>query len=198
MTDAENFLKWIGENYHQQKKKMRSYCWDKDIVWDEDSFESTIVKCYNLIERQGKMKDNTEKGMDNYFFMAFRMNIIRDKQYAYIKNRDYNITNDELFELYGFTQEDKENEDEKIYNDALKDYTLNYILMQVEENFSPKDLYLFKLRTFEGLTYKKIKEDTKISDSKQRIQNINKWLKTNISYDVIKKEFDIHNNNLNE
>lgn len=197
VRDCEYFIQFIGDHYDQIKKQMRAYCFNQNKPWDEDIFQNTILKCYTTIEKQGTIKDKSDQGILNYFFMSFKTNIIREEGYAYKKYRDDNVDTPQLYELY----EDYKNlfeltEDEKVLLDMYKDYAVKYILEQVEKNFSDIDYRLFSIKLYYKCTYKRLKEMTKIKDVKTRVMRINEWIKTNITKNEIQKSFDEYVENI--
>lgn len=196
MQDNEIFMNYIGDNYNQLKKRMKGYCFNKSIIFNEDVFQSTIIRCYDLITKNKTMKDNTPSGIENFFFMAFKTNIVRELEYAYIKNRDYNITGDALKDKYEEYKETETTQDEKVSRDMYLDFSTKYILNLIEQNFSPVDFHLFKIKLFYTCTYKRLKELTKIKDCKNRIIKINEWVKQNITKQEINKAFEEYCDNL--
>ena len=191
MTDNEYFLDYIGKNYDEIKKRFKSYCYNKHQPWSEDIFQETIIKCHDLIKKNGEIKDKSNQGIENLFFMAFKTNIIRELEYAYVKNRDENITGEALKDKYEeYKQYNEISSEDKVLKDAFQDFSVNYILSKVEENFNTIDFRLFRIKLFYNTTYKKIKELTKIGNSKQRIVNVQKWIKDNISKEELKEAFE--------
>lgn len=74
-----------------------------------------------------------------------------------------------------------------------------YILNKIKEQFDPTSVGIWRLRYIvtingEQLNYKKIKEMTKIEDTRRRIVMINKWIRENITESDIKKA--IQNNEI--
>lgn len=176
---AKQYLVWAGENYEAQKRKFQSYCFNKHILFSEDILHHTIIKVHDKIEKTG-MKDPTPKGFDDYLFLAFKNNIIREKQYARNTHRDHNVTNlTKAYEQY--VNEFQMSANDKIMQDLRKDFTSLYLLRKVEEQFGNDLLHLFQLKYFSKMSYKDIKETTDIPHSRQRILEIKQWLKDNVT-----------------
>ena len=191
MTDneriARRYLDWINKNYDIQKKKLQSFCNDKKYDWDEDIFCETYLKVYEKILRNG-MLDSTDKGFDNYTFLAFKINTMRNKQYARNQKRDLNVKNlSGAYELYSQT---KITEREKLINDLRKDYFTLYLMKKVEEHFDAEHFYLFRLKTFTNMTYAKLTEHTGIKGCRQKVVDVKNWLKQNVKEEDIRKEFE--------
>ena len=191
MKDEKIFLNYINDHYQLLKNKYRKFCKEKDYQWDEDIYSDTILKCYEAIERKGKMEDPSDQGIENYFFRSFKQNLQREKQYCRVSKRDLNIKSDDINQLYeewfNYTKDTSTN---KIKRDLFKDFGILYIMMKVEENFPPDDFRLFQLKTLiPNMTYNKLAEKTKEKCVRQRVVNIKNWLKDNVSKEEVDKAF---------
>lgn len=184
---ANSFLDWLNKHYDEQKNKLIAFCNDKNYNWDEDIFCCTYLKIYDKIMKCG-IKDDTDKGFDNYMFISFKTNTIRDKQYARNQKRDGNIINiSGAYETYlnsTITQE------EKLKSDLYKDFATLYLLHKAEQQFDEEAFYLFKIKTFEKITYKQLQERTGIKGVRQKVVNVKNWLKDNVKQSEVKEEFD--------
>ena len=129
------------------------------------------------------MSDN---GIMRYFVRSYVNNLRMEKRYAYHKKRDYNITQEEFNDRYEQSLSSKR---DKIIKDLLEDFSVLYIMKLVELNFPPEQLYLYKLKMICNKTYKQIHDETRIKKSRDKIIEVNKWVKNNLTRDVIKKEF---------
>lgn len=184
---AKKFLNWINRNYEEQKSKLKAFCADKNYEWDEDIFCDTYLKIYDKILK-GKLIDDSDKGFDGYFFMSFKINTMRNKQYARCQKRDGNITNlSAVHEAYSNKQLTAE---EKLKNDLRKDFFTLYLMSLVEENFDSEHLYLFRLKTFTNMTYAKLAEKTGIKGVRQKVVEVKNWLKQNVTKQEIEKAFE--------
>lgn len=183
---AKRFLKFANEHYEDYKKKWAKYLYDKQVDFDEDVFSDTILKVYDYIEKNG-INDTTDSGLANYWFKAFNTNIKREKQYSRNVNRDKNV--DATEEL------DKEinGEDElklKIRSQVFDDWLIVYILRLVEDNFDSISFHCFRLYyILDKMTYSKLREITKVPDSKKRVVTIKNWLKEKLTKKQLEKEF---------
>lgn len=188
MNDAKLFINYINDNYQELYNSFLAFCNNKSYKFDPDIFQDTIIKCYNLIDKQGYLKDKTEQGIKNYFFMAFKQNILRESQYARNLKRDNNIIN--LSSANERYQNSKLTQEEKLKSDLYKDFATLYLLKQVEDNFDAEHFYLFRLKTFTNMTYAKLAEKTGIKGVRQKVVDVKNWLKNNVKQDDIRKEFD--------
>ena len=185
-SQAKRFLQFVNDNYNNLKKKWAKYLIDKQIDFDEDVYSETILKVYDYINKNG-INDTTDSGFANYFFRAFNINIKREKQYSRNVNRDKNI--DATEEL------DKEfnGEDElklKIRSQVFDDWLIVYILRLVEDNFDSISFHCFRLYyILDKMTYSKLREITKVPDSKKRVVTIKNWLKEKLTKKQLEKEF---------
>ncbi len=188
MNDAKLFINYINDNYQELYNSFLAFCNNKNYKFDADIFQDTIIKCYNLIDKQGYLKDKTEQGIKNYFFMAFKQNILRESQYARNLKRDNNIIN--LSSANEHYQNSKLTQEEKLKSDLYKDFAALYLLKQVEDNFDAEHFYLFRLKTFTNMTYAKLAEKTGIKGVRQKVVDVKNWLKNNVKQEDIRKEFD--------
>ena len=191
MKDGQKFLKHINDNYTLLKNKYRRFCKEKDYEWDEDIYSDTIIKCYEAIERKGKLDDATEQGIENYFFRSFKQNIQREKQYCRNAKRDLNVKNDDINALYEeYYNANNSSSENKIKSDLWKDFAVLYIMHIVEDNFDNEHTYLFKLKTLiPNMTYKTLQKKTNIKCSRQKVVTVKNWVKENISKDDVNKAF---------
>lgn len=185
---ANKFLQWINENYTGQKQKLQAFCNDKKYKFDDDIFSDTYLKIYEKILKDGII-DYTDKGFENYLFMAFKQNLHRDKLYARNLKRDDNVSNISLLnELY---QNSKLTQEEKLKSDLFKDFSVLYLMHRVEDNFDAEHFYLFRLKTFTNLTYKQLYEHTGIKGARQKVVGVKNWLKENVTKEEIDKAFNL-------
>lgn len=181
---ANKYLKWINQNYKKQKSKLQSFCADKKYDWDEDIFCDTYLKIYEKILKNG-IKDDSDSGFDNYTFMSFKINLLREKQYARNLKRDNNIVN--LTGAYSEYLDSLLTQEEKLKSDLYKDFACLYLMNKVEENFDNEHFYLFRLKVFDKtMTYQKLQEKTGIKGVRQKVVDVKNWLKSNVT----KKEID--------
>ena len=183
---AKRFLQFVNDNYNNLKKKWAKYLIDKQIDFDEDVYSDTILKVFDYINTNG-IKDDSESGFANYFFRAFNINIKREKQYSRNVNRDKNIdaTEELSKEMNGEYELQL-----KIRRHIFEDWSIVYILRLVEDNFDSISFHCFRLYyILDKMTYSKLREITKVPDSKKRVVTIKNWLKDNLTKQKMEKEF---------
>lgn len=188
MKDEELFIKTIGEMLPILKPKMKAYCNSMNKQWSEDVFMQTILNCYNAIARKGGLADKTEKGIENYFFNSFYTNIKREALYSRNAKRDN--TND-LFGKYEHYQGTNLTESEKVESDLYKDFAVLYLLKRAEQQFDPETFYLFNLKFIGQYTYKQLQEHVKAKAIRQRVAEVKRWLKENVTKEEIDDAFNI-------
>lgn len=197
MSDQDKFMHYINDNYNYLKYKYINFCKEHNYVFDEDIFSDTILKCYEAINKKGKLEDTTDQGIQNYFFISFKMNLKREGQYARNQKRDRNVDSDSINDLYeSWYNDNNVSAMEKIKSDLFKDFSILYIMTVVEDNFDTEHFYLFKLKTLANLTYKQLQDKTKIKASRQKVINVKNWLKDNVTKDMIKSAFNAMYGNL--
>lgn len=192
VEDNRLFINYINDHYKQLYYKYRQFCKEKDYEWSEDIFQDTIVNCYSAITKKGKLQDTSNQGIENYFFKSFKMNLMREKQYARNQKRDLNVEADDVDVMYeDWTNNNKEDARTKIVSDMWKDFSCLYIMMLVEDNWDDEHFYLFRLKHLCNMTYKQLTDKTGIKGVRQKILDVKQWLKDNLSKEEINKAFQL-------
>lgn len=180
---ADKWIQYIGTIYEEYRMKYFKMANDLNYNVNEDMLNDTILACYNSIARNN-LSDTTEQGMRNYLFRAFKVNL--NAKSSYDKRKDVVDDLSSLAEQY-------ENQGEATYNKIKKqlfeDYSVIYILEQVENNFDTITFHCFRLKTILPCTYQRLRELTKIKDCKKRVVKVNKWLRENMTRQDIYKAF---------
>ena len=176
----------IKKNYNNLKQVCKDVCKRNKEQYSEDALNDTVIQIHKIIQKKGKLDDMSDNGIMRYFVRSYVNNLRMEKRYAYHKKRDYNITQEEFNDRYEQSLSSKR---DKIIKDLLEDFSVLYIMKLVELNFPPEQLYLYKLKMICNKTYKQIHDKTRIKKSRDKIIEVNKWVKNNITRDVIKKEF---------
>lgn len=190
MQDEAIFLNYINDHYNELKRKYFKFCQEKQYDFDEDIFSDTILKCYDCIVKKGGLKDKSAHGIESYFFIAFRNNIMNEQRYSRNKKRDRNINSDSINDLYEVWYNANNNDARvKIVNDLFKDFSILYIMTQVEDNFDEEHFYLFRLKTLCNLTFKNLAEKTNIKASRKKVIEVIHWIKDNIRKEDIRQLF---------
>lgn len=191
MLDQDRFLKHINDNYEPLYCKFKKYCIDNYLEFTDDIFQDTILKCYEAIERKGKLNDNSPYGMESYMFLSLKQNIKREGQYARVTKRDLNYNSDNINVIYEqWLNNNQDPSRVKLLNDLFKDYSVLYIMLKVEERFDEESFYLFKTKYLvPQMTYKKLQEKTGFKKVRQKVVTVKDWVKANISKEEIRKAF---------
>ena len=181
---ADKWLQYIGTIYEEYRMKYFKMANNLNYNVNEDMLNDTILACYNSIARNN-LSDTTEQGMRNYLFRAFKVNLNAISNYD--KRKDVVDDLSSLAEQY-------ENQGEATYNKIKKqlfdDYSLIYILEQVENNFDALTFNVFRLKTMLPCTYQKLREITKVKDCKKRVVKVMKWIRLNITKKEILTNFN--------
>ena len=192
VEDNRLFINYISDHYNQLYYKYRQFCKEKDYQWDEDIFQDTILNCFNAITKKGKLQDTSNQGIENYFFKSFKMNLMREKQYARNMKRDLNVEADDVDVMYEeWCNNNKEDARTKILSDMWKDFSCLYIMMLVEDNWDDEHFYLFRLKHLCNMTYKQLTDKTGIKGVRQKILDVKQWLKDNLTKEEINKAFQL-------
>ena len=186
LKPEEVYFTCISKNYNSLKQVCNDVCKRNKEQYSEDALNDTVIQVHKIIQKKGKLDDMSDNGIMRYFVRSYVNNLRMEKRYAYHKKRDYNITQEEFNDRYEQSLSSKR---DKIIKDLLEDFSVLYIMKLVELNFPPEQLYLYKLKMICNKTYKQIHDETKIKKSRDKIIEVNKWVKNNLTRDVIKKEF---------
>lgn len=182
---ADLFLQEIGPELKQYTAKWRKYFFDSGLPFNIDVLSDTIVKCYDTIQKKGLREGQKESW--NYLFKAFKMNSIRELQYARNKNRDEVEDINVLYETYLNKQHSASY---KIAKDLWTDFQVDYIARVVEYNWDKNTFYLFKLKFILQLDDAQIRKKSKNPNWKKDIRTLIRWLKASVSKEDILKEFN--------
>ena len=185
-TAVTAYFTCISQNYNNLRQICNDVCKRNKEQYSEDALNDTVIQVHKIIQKKGKLDDMSDNGIMRYFVRSYVNNLRMEKRYAYHKKRDYNITQEEFNDRYEQSLSSKR---DKIIKDLLEDFSVLYIMKLVELNFPPEQLYLYKLKMICNKTYKQIHDETRIKKSRDKIIEVNKWVKQNLTRDVIKKEF---------
>ena len=180
---ADKWIQYIGTIYEEYRMKYLKMANDLNYNVNEDMLNDTILACYNSIARNN-LSDTTEQGMRNYLFRAFKVNLNAISNYDKRKDVVDDLT--ALAEQYETQGEATYN---KIKKQLFDDYSLIYILEQVENNFDTITFHCFRLKTMLPCTYQRLREITKVKDCKKRVVKVNKWLRENMTRQDIYNAF---------
>lgn len=182
---ADQFLKDISPKLKEYEYKWRIYFKEIALTFNIDVLNDTILKCYDTISRLG-LKEGQKESL-NYLFKAFKMNSIRELQYARNKNREEVEDVGLLHEQFMNSQKSA---DYKIVYDLWTEFQFNYITRQVELYFDKSAFYLFKLKYILQLDDDKIRKKSRNQNWKKDLKDIVKWLKANVKKEDIIREFN--------
>lgn len=187
---ARKFLDWIGNNYDDLIKHFTAYYANQRKKFDIDIFSDTYLKLYEHICKNG-IRDDSEKGMMDYLFMAVRNNTIRESQYIRNKNRSEVGEEDSVERLFDeWYNNTNDSADVKIANDLYKDYASLYLARKVEKEFDEIHFFLWRIKHFsKKMTYKQLGETTGIKNARTYVNEVNAYLKENVTKQEIKEAF---------
>ena len=187
----DTFLKHINDNYIDIETKIKMLCGRNKQRFDEDLFHEAILRCYKCIEKKGGMNDSSPSGIEGYLIRSY-FNLVKEiKRSAMNAKRDQNYNSDNIGGLYeDYYNSHNVDSREKVTQDLFRDFATLYLLMLIETNFDSEHFYLFKLKELiPNMTYKLLSEKTKIRGVRQKVVECKKWLKENVTKEMIRKEF---------
>ena len=91
--------------------------------------------------------------------------------------------------MYEVFKNNELSQHEKLKSDLYKDFATLYLLHSAEQQFDQESFYLFKLKTFEKITYKELQMKTGIKGVRQKVIAVKNWLRENISKEEVNKAF---------
>ena len=188
MEIERRFLNHVNDNYSRlvNTANLMFNNSKKKIEFSPDIFNDTIIKCYELLEKKKSMKDESPKGMDNYFLKSLYLNTMMEKRYAYVKKRSHDI---DVNSVLSSRDNGDSQVQSKLVKDLKTDFSVLYIMMQVEEHFDQQHFYLYRLKTLCEMTYKDICNKTQIKGARNMIIEVRTWIQNNIKKEDIDKAF---------
>lgn len=191
MNDETIFINHINNNYSGVTNTLRILCAQRQQAFDEDTFMECILRCHKAINKKGYLADKSAYGITSYLIRSYFNLVKEEKRSARNAKRDMNYNSDNITNLYEDWYNDHNlDAREKIVGDMFKDFSTLYIMMVVEQNFDSEHFYLFKLKELiPSMTYKKLAEKTKMRGVRQKVVEVKRWLKDNVTKENIRKEF---------
>lgn len=184
-ADADLFMETIGKNYEVLKVGCRANQLKANKPWSEDAFQDTVVLCYETIQRRG-IRDKSDQGIRNYFFNAFRMNVLHEAVLPYNSRK---VDDEELVNNYDPLDE-REGE-QKVKEQLFNDFAVVRILELAEANCDPLSFYCYRLKfLMDKMPYQKLCKITKIKSAKARVKSVIEWIKENVTEEELRKEFE--------
>ena len=123
--------------------------------------------------------------------MSFRNNIRREKQYARVANRS---ELEDLSKAYDhYYNDENEPVTAKIAKDLKEDFAVLYIMKKVEDNFDDEHVWCFRVKFLYKLTYNELYKKAStigIKNSRQKVVDVMKWCRENITKEEVDKAFD--------
>lgn len=186
---ADYFLRYMGEIYNDYIELFNAMFGQ----YASDLFHDTILKIHSSLRHNGLRKLNgkdvdeeTKKRMlRDYMFISIKLNNITKKQDEAKRRGIFQSDND------GVDMVDSESSDAKVRRDLLKDYMVMRIIDIVEDNFDDISFRCYRLYSLlDGMTYAKLKQLTGITNCKQRVVDIKKWLRDNVDEEELRKDFE--------
>ena len=193
MTDEFLFKQYIDNNYEYIRQHIIAFCMDQHYKWEEDIFHDTLLKCIDLVERNG-LKDSSDQGIMNYIFKAYKFNTMRERQYCRVTKRDNNVT--DINGAYEDYLSHSLNAEDKVTGDLYTDFSAMYLAAAAEDAMmngalTPEEFHLWRFKTFmPSLTYNALEQMTKSKGVRNKVKKVRQWLKDNVTMADIKNNFN--------
>lgn len=139
--DENVFFKKIEKRFKNFKNKIIKLSYKNNIGFDEDVFMDSILRCTETF----KNENATDIDVDNYFWKAYKQNMISN----FTRDKFKNSVSLDKFE---------DNINDCVYSDDI-DEIVEIIKKEVKENFGEKFLDAWLLHIYNGLTYKELECD---------------------------------------
>lgn len=183
--DVKLFDDTIQQCYSEYYRKMKQFCFTNGYTFSEDTFNDTYVKCRDLISRKG-LKDKSFQGCKDYFFIAFKKNTFQ----SYVKRARMMIDDEADVMSLEIPVIDEIQELEDITNKNT--IIVNYILQRVREEFDEIGYHILRLRYLfsfnnKTLTFKQIKQITKVDNTRARLIKMNEFITTVVKQEITNK-----------
>lgn len=169
---AEDFLKYVGTVY----KELSDY-FNEKYGWDEGLLDDAILKVYKYVLNKGVESRKNWKGL---LFMAAN-NLQKDR---YRKKKV--IDTDRYMDM-----QQHSTTEEKVDKDIMKSWSVMELLDIVENNFDQISFYCWRVyHLVPGTTYKKLRNITNVRDAKERVVEVNKFLRENLTWNDMVKAYN--------
>ena len=169
---AAEFLEYAGDCYEELSKYF-----DKKYGWEEGLLNNSIIKVYNYILKKGRESQKNWKGL---IFMAAN-NLQKD---SYRKKKTIDADRYTDMQQHNTTEE-------KVDKDIMKSWAVMELLEIVEANFDKISYYCWRVyHLVPGTTYKKLRNITNVRDAKERVVEVNKFLRENLTWNDMVKGYN--------
>ena len=154
-----NFMNYIEENYESIKRKLkRVHNGYKEVLFDEDVFQDTILKVYESL----KEKQLTEEVYEKYFCESFKRNLLREKLYH------FNSMTDKVYDF------EEMNMSEEKFIESEIDFKLVVEVLKEEFGDSLTEIYIDWLK---GYKVKELIAKYNVKSCYYHIKQMNEFIK---------------------
>lgn len=153
MIPIDAFMQVLGKHYIALRQNLKSYCYSNNLEFSEDVFHSTLVSCYNTVNKNN-IVFATEDEVKYYFCKAFKINLLRNKGYSDNKPK-----------------EDYINFDSSISEEQINNCDFSIINNKIIKKFG-NQLYDIFIENVEGTSIADLQEKYKIKNLKQKIKSV--------------------------
>lgn len=190
--ELEIFWNWLNRNHDSNTDKLKKYCSHNHFKWDENVYNETVKLIANRILRKGALKDMSDDGINDFFFISFKHNLTRDSKRSFFCKRDANINDHNGLSN---AQECYLNSlipiEEKLKSDMKEDFSAIRILEEIENKFGNEVAHAFALKFLNGKTYSEtIKLCPNLKDCKKKLLDAKTYIRDNFSREKLDDEFN--------
>lgn len=181
---AAKWLEYVGSIYEEYRKVLFKYAHLNNLTPSDDLLNDTIIRCYESIARNG-LKSTDEETFKGFLFCAWRRNLIPTDSYE--KRKDCEASVEEANQSF---VEGLQPTYDKVKQQLFDDYSTIYIMDIVERNFDPITFHCFRLKHLSpNCTHQRLREITKVKDSKKRVLEVQRWLRENLTRNQVYEAF---------
>ena len=157
------FMNYIEENYYSIKKKLkRIHNGYKEVLFDEDVFQDTILKVNESLKEKQFPKEVYEK----YFCQSFKRNLLREKLYH------FNSMTDKVYDF-----EDVDRSEDKFIESEI-DFNLVVEVLRAEFGDKFTEIYVDWLK---GYKIKELIDKYKVKSCYYHINKMTEFIKEFLS-----------------
>lgn len=157
-----DILQWWADHYEDVQKACKRAASELQLPYDQDIEHDTVLR---VSERDRPLRDTSDQGILNYIYRAYRVNLLRERQYA------RNARRAPVLDAMRVTDDD---DTERIRSELAMDRLLKIVMDAVEqsEDITDDEFNLWRIKLISGLTYRQMA--TKFNLDPRYLRKINK------------------------
>lgn len=141
-------LDWWADHYDDVRQACQRASSELQLPYDEDIEHDTVLR---VSERDRPLRDTSDQGVLNYIYRAYRVNLLRERQYA--RNSRRAPVTDAMRVI-------DDDDTERIQSELAMDRLLKLVMDAVEqsEDITDEEFNLWRIKLISGLTYRQMSQ----------------------------------------